>query len=102
MPKGQKRDETARLSDIEERIKKLREQKTDLLSNKVAREKRTRQRKANLLGTSLLDGDLTPQEHAVIAGILARRKERPADWDLLADWLPVPIARNPAEQKAAE
>lgn len=52
--------------------------------------------KAWMLGTTLLDTDLTPQEHAVIAGILARRKEPPADWNLLTDWMP---SRAPVRSK---
>lgn len=59
------------------------------------RERRTnraiRLKMRDMLGDTLLDADLTPQEHAVIAGILARRKDTPSDWELLADWMPRPV-----------
>jgi hypothetical protein len=51
----------------------------------------------DLLGETIRDADLTPQEHVVIAKILARRAAPlPKDWEVLGDWL-----HAPAKVKAA-
>jgi hypothetical protein len=63
----------------------------------------------DLIGETIRVADLTPQEHVVIAKILARRAAPlPNDWDVLADWLhpaakaKPEIARDPLMDVAAE
>jgi hypothetical protein len=54
----------------------------------------------NMAGDAILAaeelGDITPQEHAVLGGLFARWKHKPADFDLLAEKFPAPSPARPA------
>jgi hypothetical protein len=60
----------------------------------------SRKKRSDMIGDTILlaheAGTLTPQEMAVIGKILAARKDKPSDWDLLADWLPAASHARPA------
>jgi hypothetical protein len=60
----------------------------------------SRKKRADLIGDTILlayeAGSLTPQHLATVGEILAARKVKPADWNLLADWLPAPSTARPA------
>jgi hypothetical protein len=61
----------------------------------------------NMLGDTIQlafeSGDITPQEHAVISAMWTRRKDKPADRDLMKDWeLPTDATAHPANDAEPE
>lgn len=57
-------------------------------------------RQATLIGETIREAELTPAERATVAGILARRAEKPKDWRVIAGWLPP--SEEPANDQIEE
>jgi hypothetical protein len=101
MPKGQRRDEATRIRDIENRLKTLKDRKTDLENAAADKAKRLRQRRAFLIGETILDARLTHEEKAVICGIMSRRESKPADWDKVSEFTVHVVREAPSLRQAA-
>jgi len=101
MPKGQKRDEDARLSEIDNKLEKLKARKAELARQKADNEKRLRQRRSFLIGETILDAKLTHEEKAVICGIMSRRESKPADWDKVSEFTVHVVRETPSLKSGA-
>lgn len=104
MPKGQPREAKDRVLTIDERIKALRDQKSDILKDDAAKAKRLRQRRSFLIGETILDAHLTHEEKAMLCRIISRRESPPADWDKISDFTihSVPAAANTFKASVSE
>jgi hypothetical protein len=101
MPKGQKRDEDTRLSEIDNQLERLKTLRAGLERKKADKEKRLRVRRSFLIGETILDAHLTHEEKAVICGIMSRRESKPADWDKVSDFTVHLVREAPTIKPAA-
>lgn len=101
MPKGLKRDEDTRLSEIDSQLEKLKSRKAELAKQKADKEKRVRLRRSFLIGETILDARLTHEEKAVICGIMSRRESKPADWDKVSEFTVHVVREAPSLRQAA-
>jgi hypothetical protein len=104
MPKGQRRDEAARLLELEGKPKTLKDRKADLEKAAADKAKRLRLRRSFLIGETILDAKLTHEEKAVICGIMSRRESKPADWDKVSEFTihSVPSANHTFKASVSE
>jgi hypothetical protein len=86
MPKGQKRDDDARLTEIDEQLEKLKTRKMKLAKIKAEKDNRLRMRRAFLIGETILDADLHHEERALLCRIISRRADKPKDWEKISDF----------------
>jgi hypothetical protein len=101
MPKGQKRDDDTRLSEIDSQLEKLQKRKAELAKIKADKEKRLRLRRAFLIGETILDADLHHEERAMLCRIISRRAEKPKDWDKISDFTIHSVPSSPVSLKPA-
>jgi hypothetical protein len=104
MPKGQKRDDDTRLSEIDSQLEKLQKRKAELAKMKADKEKRLRLRRAFLIGETILDADLHHEERAMLCRIISRRADKPKDWDKISDFTihSVPTPANTFKASVSE
>lgn len=86
--------------------KEIRDAEAARQATKKAREAAGKRRKKDaavkiargkILGDTIRDAELTKDERLVIGLILSRRKDRPEDWDVIADFLPVEPSKETPE-----
>jgi hypothetical protein len=101
MPKGQKRDEETRLSEIDEQLEKLQKRKAELARIKADKEKRLLLRRSILIGETILDADLHHEERAMLCRIISRRADKPKDWEKISDFTIHSVPSSPVSLKPA-
>jgi hypothetical protein len=70
---------------------------------KAASRRKVRDMLGDTIQLAFESGDITPQEHAVISAMWTRRKDKPADRDLMKDWeLPTDSTAHPANDPEPE